>query len=621
MRVFFEWLSFALPRAGGVMCSAVLGALLVSCGGGGSSGSNSSTGETGEVFIGITDAPGDFRTYTVDITSISLTKANGVTVETLPVVTRIDFAQYVEMTEFFTAQSIPVGAYVEGSINLDFSNADIWVEDEAGNAVKVENLVDTAGNPVSAMNMDVMLEDRNRLTIAPGIPASLTLDFDLNASHQTVFENGVPTTTIEPVLIADVELERDKTYRARGPLLSVNESENYYRIAVRPFRHLFNADDQRFGRLNIHVTDDTLFEINGESFSGANGLSEMSNLPRATATIALGELKRNPRRFVANEVLAGSSVPGGDLDVVTGHVIARTGNVLTVKGATLIRADASAVFNDEVMITVADSTIVKKQLSMEIFSIGDISVGQKITAYGTLTNTDPGALALDASAGKVRMQLTRNSGVVVDDTNDELTVNLSHIGGRSPDLFNFSGTGAGTDNDADPANYEYNTGALPTGQFDVDSAVKARGFVTPFGSAPKDFDVHTLIDVASLSAVLVANWEPASPSAFSSISEAGLEIDLAGTGRVHHISQGGVRIDLHSLQSPVTVTPAADGGIFSIRTNSSREIHTDFANFVNALQNWLSNGASVKRIVAPGLFNNGVNVLSARRVHLVLSDT
>ncbi|MEM7295005.1 MAG: metallophosphoesterase, partial [Pseudomonadota bacterium] len=499
-------------------------------------------------------------------------------------------------------------------MTIDYSNADIWVEDESGDAVKVENLVDENGDPVTSMTMDITLEDRNRLLIAPGIPASLTLDFDLNASHETEFANGVPTTTIEPVLVADVDFEHDKAFRIRGPLLSVNVDESLYQIAVRPFRHKFDADDQRFGRLNIHVTDDTMYDIDGASFSGSVGLNEMANLARATATVAFGELRRNPRRFVASEVYAGSSVPGGDLDVVRGHVIARAGNVLTVKGATLIRKDADAVFNDEVEVTVADSTIVKKQLSMDDFSITDVSVGQQVAVFGTLTNTDPAGLQLDASAGYVRLLLTRNSGVVVDDSNDELVVNLSRIGGRHPEIFDFGGTGTSPAEDADPENYEYETGDLDTTAFDVDSAIRARGFVTPFGSAPKDFDTHTLIDVAELHAVLVTTWDPASATAFSSLSASGLQLDLSGVGRFHHISQGGVRIDLTELQNTVTVLPGDDGGIYTIRSRNSREMHTDFGNFVEALQNWLDDGATVKRIVAPGKFSNGENELSARRV-------
>ena len=77
-----------------------------------------------------------------------------------------------------------------------------------------------------------------------------------------------------------------------------------------------------------------------------------------------------------------------------------------------------------------------------------------------------------------------------------------------------------------------------------------------------------------------------------------------------------MRIDLDDLQSAVTIKPAESGGVFAISSGSSREVHSNFANFVDSLQTWLDGGAAVKRIVAPGTFNNGENELFARRIHL-----
>ena len=49
------------------------------------------TDDEGVVAIGLTDTPGDFLTYTVDVTSLTLTKADNTTVvQTLPQRTRID---------------------------------------------------------------------------------------------------------------------------------------------------------------------------------------------------------------------------------------------------------------------------------------------------------------------------------------------------------------------------------------------------------------------------------------------------------------------------------------------------------------------------------------------------
>ena len=80
---------------------ALLG--LSACGGGGGGGGQvpaPGTGCTastcGTAMIGITDADGDFLSYSVDVVSLTLTKADGAIVETLPVRQRVDFADLVD---------------------------------------------------------------------------------------------------------------------------------------------------------------------------------------------------------------------------------------------------------------------------------------------------------------------------------------------------------------------------------------------------------------------------------------------------------------------------------------------------------------------------------------------
>ncbi len=189
----------------------------------GCSGSDSLDSESGDVVIGLTDAKGGYATYTVDVLSLTLTKSNGVVVETLPLNTRVDFAQYTELTEFLTAATVPGGVYTKASI-------------------------------------------------------------------------------------------------------------------VRPFIHRLAEDNRRFGSLNVHVNSNTVYEINGSNFEGVSGLEELDAQSTLTAVIVIGELKSiNAQRvFVASQVYAGSSVPNGDDDVVSGHVIARSGNTLKLKVALMI---------------------------------------------------------------------------------------------------------------------------------------------------------------------------------------------------------------------------------------------------------------------------------------------
>jgi hypothetical protein len=454
-------------------------ALVFSLGGCQLGNNESSDEEKGEVVIGLTDAEGDFASYSVDVLSLTLTKANGAVVETVPVSTRVDFAQYTDMTEFLTVATIPSGRYVKASMVLDYSNADIWVENADGDAVQVDpgNILDSEGNPITQLEVSVRLEDRNSLLIVPGVPAHLTLDFDLQASNTVEFDGmGVPTQTVEPFLLAELDVEKFKTHRLRGPLAGVDVNEGSFEIIVRPFHYQLGSD-RPFGKMEVVTSDTTQFDIDGELYEGQAGLTALDAETTLTAVIVMGEIKRFPLRFEATEVHAGSSVPGGTQDVVTGNVIARAGDVLTIKGATLVRTDGSVVFNDEVKVSLGDMTTVRRQLSLaNTYGINDISVGQRVSIFGTLTNDMANQLEMDAGLlqqGYVQMRFTTLRGTVAD---APLVLELNSIDGRRMALYDFSGTGDSPANDADPSHYVIDPQSLDVSGLGVGTPVRVRGY-------------------------------------------------------------------------------------------------------------------------------------------------
>ncbi|HGG58627.1 MAG TPA: DUF4382 domain-containing protein, partial [Gammaproteobacteria bacterium] len=151
---------------------------------GDNAGVTSGNEDNGELVVGLTDAPGDFISYRVGVKSLQFKRSNGAVVETLPNATEIDFAQYVETTEFITTATVPAGKYDEVSLALDYSNAQITVEAEDGGAAET-TVVDADGNPVTGdLTMQLKINDRDGLVVRPGQPAHITLDFDLAASHQ-----------------------------------------------------------------------------------------------------------------------------------------------------------------------------------------------------------------------------------------------------------------------------------------------------------------------------------------------------------------------------------------------------------------------------------------------------
>ena len=589
--------------------------LLAGC----NTGADDTGSESGMVVLGLTDAKGDYTTYTVDVMSLTLTKANGTVVDTLPLETTVDFAQYTEMTEFLTVATIPTGLYTKAEMTLSYENADIQVEDEQGNSKAVVSIQDENGNPIQTLQVSVYLEGRNALFIRPGVPAHLTLDFDLKASNHVEFDPaGDPVLTVEPVLLADLNPEAPKIHRLRGPLDEVDVDAGTFDIVIRPFRHVMSGGNSPFGTLTVVGNAATVYDINGDQLQGDAGLELLSAQTPLTAVIVIGDLNIGLRRFEARQVFAGSSVPGGTLDVVTGNVIQRTNDLLTVKGATLIRSDGSVVFNDTLAVQVDAGTRVSRQLSTADYTVDDISVGQRIRVFGDLNQTET---ELDASQGAVHMLITTVKGTVVQAASSSVVLQLTGIDGRRIDLFDFSGTGLTPADDADPDNYDIGTDPLDTSGLDVGDPVKIRGFVSSFGhaSGEEDFAAQTLINVADVPAVMVVTWHPASNDAVAELAVDGFSLDLNGSVLFHHVWRAGVAIDLADLAAIAGIVPRGDGnGIYSIVQSGSRRVDFTFAGFADELSQRLDANTPVRRIVARGLFDDPSATLTADWVTVAL---
>ena len=573
---------------------------------GGSKGSDS-----GDVVIGLTDAESDCINYEVDVVSLTLTKQNGAVVEALPLATKVDFAQYVEMTEFLTVATIPIGRYVKATMTLNYDNAEIVAQDNSGNNVLVDNqtsILDEDGHRITTLAVDVHLEGRNALVIAPGVPAHLTLDFDLGASNQLDWTDPVdPVLTVRPTLLAEVNPENPKIHRLRGPLKSVSLPDRSFKLVLRPFIHVISGGDDRFGTLNVVTDSATFFDINGDRYQGPAGLSALDQQQILTAVIVFGDLDITTRKFKATQVYAGSSVPGGTLDVVTGNVISRSENRITVRGATLIRAGGNVVFNDEIVIQVSSNTLVNRQLSKESKTIDDISVGQRIMVFGELID---GETELDATEGYVGMLMTTIRGTIVSKANSSVVVKLTAIDGRKANLFDFTGSGAVAD--ADPDNYEVEMGSLPISGLEADDPVKLRGFVTPYGHAfdLADFEARTLVNISQVKGLMIATWEPPASNAITHLSVDNFRLNVGDAVIFHHLNRAGVVSDLKELrESPIIEPLDSDRGLFQIVQNGSRQFFFSYTDFAEELTLQLTE-SSVTHFIATGVFDDTNSILT-----------
>jgi hypothetical protein len=613
--------------------------LLAACGGGASTATSgpdplascdpadaATLAECGSVIVSFTDADGDFLNYTVDVLSLKLETANGRVVETLPRETRINFTDYVDLTELVTVATVPPATYVAGTISLDYSNAEVFVA--AGDGSKEAVVTDATGTPLQQAELRIRLSNRDQLTVRRGLPSLLQLDFDLAASHLVDIVPTPATAAAEPFIVAEVTPIDEKTMRVRGPLLEVDETAGVYVVALRPFHHR----DGNFGRMPVQTTDDTEFEVNGEAFFGAEGLRALADAGPGTPTVAGGTLNVADREFMAEIVLAGSSVPGAGRDAVAGNVIARDGDILTVRGATIIPHDRRAHFHDDVLVQVGpDTKVFRDGHRQSDLDIGAISIGQRVTIRGSgpdampaVTDASSPQILFDATAGAVRMHVTQLSGIVNTVVPGQVDIALQAIDRRRADIFDFTGTGASPDLDADPAHYEVATGKLTLADFAAGKPIAVRGFPEAFGMAPQDFTGRTVVDFAEVRSVLGVGWGSDGTTApFLHSGPDGLVLDNQNPDidLRHFIKQGTVLIDLQTLDADTTIVPPSSGRtLFVIKTADSLRQYSDFAEFEVDLAESLDGWTSARSMFARGQYDADSNVFTAFKFGVYLLE-
>jgi hypothetical protein len=591
---------------------------LVGCGGSGDSGDGAATTDanSGTVLIGLTDADGDFVSYSVDVLSVTLKRLNGASIETLPAATRIDFAQLTDLADLLAVATLAPGDIVGGTIRLDYSNAEVFVQ--VGGQVVAATVVDGNGAPLGVTELQIRLSERNHLVITRGRASFLAIDFDLAASHVVDVTRSPPVVTARPYVVADVEPVSDLELRLRGALVATDVAASTYTIDVRPW---FRPDGNH-GRVTVHTTSATMFEINGVAAAGAAGLTALAQQPTGTMTVAFGSLAVRDRTFTAEIVQAGDSVSGERIDAVHGNVVSRTGNQLTVKGAYAVRRNHDARLHRTVLVDVGpDTAVLKTGILGETLDPSVISVGQHIVAFGSFseaasTTTPP---VLDATHGRVRLLPTLLRGTVNGIVAGQLNLDLRAIDRLGIEMFDFSGTGVTAGVDADPSDYEITTGTLAVSTLAAGEAAKVLGFVTPFGAAPPDFEGRTVIDYGDLPALLGIGWGVTGTTApFLSMGNTGLVLDLGNPniGERHVLMVGMRRVDLLDLPATPTIVPAPGRVLFGVAAGRDIQLFTSFADFTAEVAARLAAGKAAVSLTASGSYDEGTNSVVAHHVSM-----
>ena len=578
--------------------------------------------DCGTAVISLTDAPGDFVSYIVGIDSLTLTRADGQVVQTVPVTTPVDLAQLVNLSEILSAEQIPAGSYTSATLTLNYTNAVLVVDTNSGDVtIPAADILNAQGQPLTGtVAVTLNLANSGPLVITPGTVSNLALDFNLAASNSVDLTATPITVTVNPSLTASLTPDTSKNIKVRGPLVSVGTTADDYMIDISPFH---DADDG-FGELTVNTTAATSYLINGTAYIGSAGLTALAALPADTLTSAYGTWDRTTQTFTASTVDAGSSVVGVAGDSVRGTVVARSGDTLTVDNALVFlplvaNGNGAFGFQRQMTVMVGSGTTVTEQGQAGTLPLTDLSVGQQARFIGTFTTSTstPSMMSgttsggtLDATGGTVELQPTDGVGLLSSSSSGLMTVDLQALGHVNAGALTFTGTGVTSNADATASAYQvaiptsFSTTALTSGL-----PVSFTGFVAPFGTAPPDFTASTVVSSQQARAWLTVGWSGSGDSApFSVLTSSEMLLNqstLAGAGSAAlHIDW--TTLDPATLGSGLELVPNTSMNAFqafAIVHTSSKTIdsYDTFADFTAALMSDLGSGSAL-RLTAIGTY-------------------
>ncbi len=598
------------------------------------------------------DDVGQFTSYLVTVDSVVLVgKADG-SVTAIAVPETVDFTKLASLSELWAAASVPVDTYTSAIITLDFTNAQISVMQ---NGVPVRATIkNAAGAAPTTIAVTVNFDPANEPTFQPTFGTSnalrLAFNFDLNASSKIDLTTSPPTVTVNPFMSVSTTASDTKLIRVRGPLINSSVSLGTYTAVVRPFFDEVHS----LGTLTVFNDANTIYTVSGTTYLGGSGLTQLSQTSAgSTETAAFTTFEPTPTNspsitagiFHSVYVIAGSTLEDFYTYGLEGDVIARNGNVLTVRGGTLFANITQTVQyqNLDAQVTVGPAT----QVSADGFStLGtldykSISVGQHIAARGLYSLSSTGAVNLDSTGattntGSVRLQPTELFGTLISSATGSVDLNLQAINNWPASVYSFAGNGASAAQDPTAANYVVNTGALTLPAAATGDPLWIDGFSAPFGTAPPDFSAEAVNAEATEPATLQVMWTATGTSApFATMTSTGLTIDRTnasfGSGQLR---VGADSVDLMTLGVSPTIVPAAAmpaknglplfAPVFSVgpgaTTTAGAPIQSfnGFAAFVTQLTTTFAKPTPATQFLARGFYNPASNTFTASSIDVVL---
>lgn len=591
----------------------------------------------GTAVVTLTSTPSTdtFLTYRVGLESVELQTSDGKSsMKVLPKSTVVDLAKLVNVSEVLGAPAVTKATYTAAVITVDYSSAEIVYDNGTLEGLALSP-VNTSGAAMGKVSLTLTLDPSAKFSVTSSSTARLSLDFKLAASN--LVNTTAKTVTVVPLIVASASPLDSKQARIEGPLLTVDTADTRFLTGVSPFDFSIASA----GELEITPTSATTYEINGTASTGATGLAQLGALSADSTTITYGTLTSSTTTtttttdgtsstststdvtFSASQVLAGTSAQSSSFDRLTGVVMARSGDTVTVDDGTLISADGTNTFlTGTATIVVGSSTVVTLigQGTSESNTIAQISVGSKIDAFGVAGTVSSGNVELDASAGEVRLNTTTASGLVTAVGSGDLTVNLSYLGGRAIAPFDFTDSGAAA------TSYVVSTGSLSLTYATVGEPVVLSGLTASFGASTPNFTASALLDYTTIPAELVVDYGTGTAAPFVTYSSTEIEVNASNSaiGTRHVIQVGAESINIVGLASNPLIEASSTSSylLFAIAhtVTGTVENFNTYAAFITALESELTGSVLVTRVSAVGEYAPSTYILAATSMTVTIDN-
>jgi hypothetical protein len=639
----------ACRRLAALLCACTFGLLAAGCH---NNNQNSGFGVAWTTLSTADDA-GPFASYIVTIDSIVLVGKTVGAVSAIAVPETVDLTKLTNLSELWGTASVPVDTYTSAIITMDYTTAQISVM--VNGAPVAAKLVDPSGATSTAVTVNVDFDTSNPLILQPTFDTSnalrLAVNFDLSASNTVDLTTSPPTVTVKPFVSISTTASDNKLIRVRGPLINSSVNAGTYTVVVRPFFDEVNS----LGTMTLFNDANTIYTLGGITYVGNGGLTQLSQTSAgSTTTAAFTTFEPTPTPaagitsgiFHSVYVVAGGTLEDFFTYGLEGDVIARSGNVLTLRGATLFANLQQIVQfeNLDSQVTVGPNTQVTADgiATPAPLDFNSISVGQHITARGLYSLSAAGVSQLDstgssADTGSVRIQSTEVFGTLISSATGSLALNVQSIENWPVSVYNFAGNGVSAAQDPTAANYLVNTGALTLPTAAAGDPLWVDGFTSPFGTAPPDFIAEAVNAESAVPASLVVAWTGTGTAApFATLTSSSLTIDLANAAFGSGVLRiGAENIDIKTLSASPTVVPAvaqpASNGlplfspVFSVGPGAITEAviphilsFNGFAAYVTQLTTSFAVPTPTTRFVARGFYNRGSNTFTASSIDVVL---